>query len=214
MQKFYIYKDDLQQGPFSTDELKDMKITRDTMVWFEGAENWKKAIEVESLKEILKSFPPPILTNPTQFPPQYVDLKPNNNDKSTIDTKPKKKKTTLIIVVVALILVGGLGTFIFTNQLAKQAEIQRQLDEHREAEQAEIQRQLDEQRQEELKILKYNYDQAVTNLRASQINLNEIQQFKFLRTASEKQQQVQNQLETIRSLENEVERLEKEIDKY
>ena len=62
--------------------------------------------------------------------------------------------------------------------------------------------------------MKYEYDQAVTTLRAAKIRLNEIQQFQLLRTASEKQQQVQAQLESIRSWENEVDRLKKEIDKY
>lgn len=227
MQKFYIHKDDQQQGPFSTDELKDLKITRDTMVWFEGADNWKKAIEVDDLKEIFKSVPPPIQTNPPVIPPPLVDKKTKEESKPTVDTKPKKKNTTLIIVVV-LLLVGGLGTFIFINQQAKQAEIQRQLEEQnikiQEQEKIEAARLAEEerqkraanaaQRQAELESLKYDYDQAVTNLRAEKIRLNEIQQFELLRTASEKQQQVQRQLETIRSWENEVDRLQKEINKY
>ena len=227
MQKFYIHKDDQQQGPFSTDELKDLKITRDTMVWFEGADNWKKAIEVDDLKEIFKSVPPPIQTNPPVIPPPLVDKKTKEESKPTVDTKPKKKNTTLIIVVV-LLLVGGLGTFIFINQQAKQAEIQRQLEEQnikiQEQEKIEAARLAEEerqkraanaaQRQAELESLKYDYDQAVTNLRAEKIRLNEMQQFELLRTASEKQQQVQRQLETIRSWENEVDRLQKEINKY
>jgi hypothetical protein len=55
MQKFYIHRDNQQQGPFLKDELKDLKITCDTMVWFEGADNWIKAIEVEDLILKLKS---------------------------------------------------------------------------------------------------------------------------------------------------------------
>jgi len=199
MQKFYIHKDDKQQGPFSTDELKDQKISRDTMVWFEGADNWKKAIEVDDLKEIFKSIPPPLQTNSPVIPPPLVDNKPKEVSKQTVDEKPTKKKTTLIIVVVAVLLVGGLGTFIYTNQQAKQVEIQRQIEE---------------QRQAELESLKYEYDNSVTTLRAAKIRLNEIQQFQLLRTASEKQQQVQAQLESIRSWENEGDRLKKEIDKY
>jgi len=235
MQKFYIHKDDKQQGPFSTDELKDQKISRDTMVWFEGADNWKKAIEVDDLKEICKSIPPPLQTNSPVIPPPLVDNKPKEVSKPTVDEKPTKKKTTLIIVVVAVLLVGGLGTFIYTNQQAKQVEIQRQIEEQRkvlEEQNTKIQEQADieaarlaeeqkqkraanaKQRQAELESLKYEYDNAVTTLRAVKIRLNEIQQFQLLRTASEKQQQVQAQLESIRSWENEVDRLKKEIDKY
>jgi hypothetical protein len=228
MQKFYIHKDDQQQGPFTTEELKDLKITRETMVWFEGADNWKKAIEVDDLKEIFKSVPPPLQTNPPLMPPPLVDNKPKEVTKPTVDEKPTKKKPTLIIVVVAILLVGGLGTFIYTNQQAKQAEIQRQLEEQnvkiQEQERIEAARLAEEerqkraanaaQRQAELESLNYDYDQAVTNLRAAKIRLDEIQQFQLLRTASEKQQQVQGQLETIRFWENEVDQLKKEIDKY
>jgi hypothetical protein len=228
MQKFYIHKDDQQQGPFTTEELKDLEITRDTMVWFEGADNWKKAIEVDDLQEIFKSVPPPLQTNPPLMPPPLVDNKPKEVTKPTVDEMPTKKKPTLIIVVVAILLVGGLGTFIYTNQQAKQAEIQRQLEEQnvkiQEQERIEAARLAEEerqkrvanaaQRQAELESLNYDYDQAVTNLRAAKIRLDEIQQFQLLRTASEKQQQVQGQLETIRSWENEVDRLKKEIDKY
>jgi uncharacterized protein HemX len=221
MQKFYIHKEDQQQGPFSTDELKNLKITRDTMVWFEGENNWKKAIEVDELQEVFKSVPPPLQTSPPLIPPPLVDNKPKEVTKSTIDEKPTKKKTTLIIVVVAIFLVGVLGTFVYTNQQAKQAEIQRQLEEQnikiQEQERIEAARLAEEERQKraaKLESLNSDYNQAVTNLRAAKIRLNEIQQFQLLRTAYEKQEQLQGQLETIRFWENEVDRLKKEIDKY
>lgn len=75
-----------------------------------------------------------------------------------------------------------------------------------EVQQAKIQEQ-------ELESLKSKYNQAITNLRAAEIDLNEIQKFQLLRTASEKQQQIQEQLQYIRSWENEVDRLKREIDK-
>lgn len=223
MQKFYIHKDDQQQGPFSTDELKNLKITRDTMVWFEGEDNWKKAIEVDALQEILKSIPPPFQTKPPVTPPPLVDNKPKEVTNPTPDKPPTKKKNTSIIVVVIL-LVGGLGISIYNNQQTKQAEIQLQLEEQNvkiqeqerieAARLAEEERQNAAQRQAELQSLNYDYDQAVTNLRAAKIRLDEIQEFQFLRTTSEKQGQVQEQLEIIRSWENEVERLKREIAKY
>jgi uncharacterized protein HemX len=234
MQKFYIHKDDQQQGPFSIDELKDLKITRDTMIWFEGADNWKKAIEVDELKEIFKTVPPPLKTNSSIIPPPLVDKTPKEIKKSIVETQPKKKNTTLIIVV-SILLLGGLGTFVYINQQNKQEEIQRQIEEQnsklqeqnakiQEQERIEAERQAEvnrkkeaankQQRAEQLASLNYQYDEAVTTLRAEKIRLNEIQGFTLLRTASEKQQQVQRQLEVIRSWENEVDRLKKEIDKY
>jgi len=224
MQKFYIHKDDQQQGPFSTDELKDLKISRDTMIWFEGAENWKKAFDVDDLKEVLKSIPPPIQTKTPVTPPPI----PKVVTKPIIDNKSNKKNTTLIIVVVAVLIVGGLGTFLYSNQQAKQAEIHRQLEEQRtkinEQEQIEAARLAEQQRQQkaanarqrqaELESLKYEHDQAVINLRAAKISLEEIQKFQLLRTPSEKEVEVQAELEIIRSWENEVDRLQKQINKY
>ncbi len=69
------------------------------------------------------------------------------------------------------------------------------------------------QRQLELESLYYELNQAITNLRAAEIRLNEIQEFRLLRTPSKKQQQIQQQLEYIMAWENEVDRLKMEIDK-
>ena len=217
MSNFYIHKDDQQQGPFSIDELKDLKITRETMVWFEGADEWKQAIEIEDLQEIFKSIPPPL-----------VDRKTEDVNKSINEGKLSRKKKGLILVVLLTLFIGGLGSYFYTIQQAKEVEMLRQIEEQKikiqELAKIEAERVAEEQnkkmaeiasqRQLELESLKYEYSQAITNLRASEIRLKEIQVFQLLRTASEKQQQIQEQLENIMAWENEVERLKKEIDKY
>ncbi len=200
MSKFHIHKDEQQQGPFTLDELRDLKITRETMVWFEGEDNWKAAVEIEELKEIFKSVPPPLHINQPEIPNPIEDKQIIEKSKSTVDISLKKKNTSLIIVIIAILVVGGIGTLLYLNQ---QAEMLRQI----EVQQAKIQ-------QQELEALKSEYNQAITNFRAAEIELNEIQKFQLLRTASEKQQQIQEQLEYIRSWENEADRLKKEIDKY
>ena len=62
--------------------------------------------------------------------------------------------------------------------------------------------------------MKYEYDQAIINLRAAKISLEEIQEFQLMRSPAEKEQEVQAELEIIRSWENEIDRLQKQIDKY
>jgi hypothetical protein len=229
MSQFYIHIDDEQKGPFSLEELKAQQITRDTMVWFEGADNWKKAGEVAELKEIFTAIPPPLQKGPLVVPPPLVGNKnikagkPTDGEKTT-----KKSKMTLVVVLAALVLVGVVGVIVYSKQQGVQPGIQRQIEEQnaRIQQQADIEaaRSAEEEkqkeaanaarRQAELQNLKYEYDQAVVNLRAAKIRLNEIQQFQLLRTASEKQQQVQAQLESIRAWENEVERLRSEMNKY
>jgi hypothetical protein len=120
MSKFFIHKDDQQQGPFTTDELKDLKIRRETMVWFEGADDWKKAIEIEELKEIFKSIPPPL-----------IDIKTEDETKPTSEAKSPSKNNEMIVVILAVLLVGGLGYYIYTNEQAKQVEMLRQIEEQK-----------------------------------------------------------------------------------
>ena len=199
MSKFFIHKDDQQQGPFTSDELKDLKITRETLVWFEGAEDWKKAVEIEELQEVFKGVPPPLQINRPEMPTPNEDNQIKEKSKSIVEISLKKKNTSLIIIIIAVLIVGSVGTLLYLNQ---QAEMHRQI----EVQQAKIQ-------QQELESLKSKYNQAITNLRTAEIDLNEIQKFQLLRTPSEKQQQIQEQLEYIRSWENEVDRLKMEIDK-
>lgn len=199
MSKFHIHKDEQQQGPFTLDELRNLKITRETMVWFEGADDWKKAIEIEELQEIFKGVPPPLHINQPEIPNPIEDKQIIEKSKSTVDISLKKKNKSLIIIIIAFLVVGSIGTLLYLNQ---QAEMHRQI----EVQQAKIQ-------QQELESLNSKYNQAITNLRAAEIDLNEIQKFQLLRTASEKQQQIEEQLQYIRSWENEVDRLKREIDK-
>ena len=226
MSKFFIHKDEQQQGPFTTDELKDIKITRETMVWFEGEEDWKKAVEIEELQEILKSIPPPL-----------VDKKIEDVKKSIDIGKPSRKKKGLTLAVFVVFLIGAIGTYWYIIQQTKQVEMLRQIEEQKikiqELEVIKADRLAEEQKQKKLaeeqkqkidaialqRQLKleslYNeLNQAITNLRAAEIQLNEIQKFRLLRNASKKQQQIHQQLEYIMAWENEVDRLKMEIDKY
>lgn len=221
MQKFYIHKDNQQLGPFSIVELRDLNITRDTMVWYEGAENWKKAIEIEELKEIFKSIPPPLETSKSSSPPPLNNNIANEERKVVEEKKIEKKGSKMLFGIIAFILAIGIGAMVYSNQQAKSSEIQRQLDEQRikiqEQENIEAARIAEEERikrEAELEALNYEYNQAIIKLKAANIHLEDIKKFKLLRTASEKQAEVESQLEVIRSWEMEVDRLKKEIQKY
>ena len=58
MKKFYIIKNEIQEGAFSVEELKSLNIKNDTPIWYEGIENWTTAEKVEELKFLLKVNPP------------------------------------------------------------------------------------------------------------------------------------------------------------
>ncbi len=59
--KKYFYSDGTNNfGPFTIEELKEKKITRETKVWFQELGEWKPAGIVPEMDEIFKLVPPPI----------------------------------------------------------------------------------------------------------------------------------------------------------
>lgn len=60
MEEYYFSDGENQFGPFTLDELKNQKITKDSLIWYEGLDNWIKANEIENLKTLFKATPPPL----------------------------------------------------------------------------------------------------------------------------------------------------------
>ena len=62
---FYVAVNGKKTGPFDTDKLLKMarkgKISRNSLVWKEGMEEWKKANEVEELATIISTIPPDLV---------------------------------------------------------------------------------------------------------------------------------------------------------
>src|SRR5436190_22096822 len=59
-QTFFIADKHTQTGPFTLDEMEQLYLTRETIVWTEGFDNWTKAGEISLLKDIVRLAPPPI----------------------------------------------------------------------------------------------------------------------------------------------------------
>jgi hypothetical protein len=59
MSKFYLHENGEQSGPFSIEDLQSKNLLPDTHVWTEGMSEWRKASEVEELRELLNKIPPP-----------------------------------------------------------------------------------------------------------------------------------------------------------
>ncbi|MBK7805035.1 MAG: DUF4339 domain-containing protein [Saprospiraceae bacterium] len=59
--KKYFYSDGKEKyGPLSLDELKQEGISKQTLVWFEGLDDWTPVGELDEMKPILELQPPPI----------------------------------------------------------------------------------------------------------------------------------------------------------
>lgn len=62
MIKYYYSLDGQQLGPVTIEELKTIGITKDTLVWKNGMDDWKAARLVEELDFIFEPTPPPLQT--------------------------------------------------------------------------------------------------------------------------------------------------------
>lgn len=103
MKKYYYSEEDKQIGPLTFEELKDKKISKETMVWYEGLDNWTKANELNELKDFFKSIPPPLNINKQTPPP--IPKTPTHEPDNTPTDKPKKSKKKLVIGAIAAIAI-------------------------------------------------------------------------------------------------------------
>lgn len=106
MKNYYLHDGKEQHGPYNEEELKQKAIGRDTLVWTEGMEDWKKAGELEDLKAFFAAIPPPLKS--VEPPPFKKD---NKEDGAGI----VKKYKVLVISVLTLMLVVGVAMFMYNK---------------------------------------------------------------------------------------------------
>ena len=95
MKNYFIQIDNSQQGPFNFEDLKSKQISKDTFVWLEGIEDWKKAGEIEELKQLFISSTPPPFKQTVKNPPPFQKSKtpPPFSKKSNIPPPISKTLT-------------------------------------------------------------------------------------------------------------------------
>jgi len=60
LRNYFYLEGDKQIGPFTFENLKNENIKKETLIWFEGLDDWKLANDIKELDEILELNPPPI----------------------------------------------------------------------------------------------------------------------------------------------------------
>lgn len=62
MKEYYCYKNGKPHGPFTLNELVEMQLSGDSLLWYPGLKNWKKLKEIPELKNLITSqdLTPPI----------------------------------------------------------------------------------------------------------------------------------------------------------
>lgn len=224
MSIYFLHIDGRQVGPYSKEELQQIRISRDTMIWFEGQEQWQEAGTVDALADLFRNQPPPFKKKQGDVPvhPNPIQSEAPVRNKAT----GKLKSSTLAgIIIGSVIFLLGIY-MVYNNQegkvqaLQQELEIkQKELHELRELMQArelahqeeEAKRIAEEERTKQLQKLTFRYNQAVDKVEEAKLKLEKIKEFHFLRTFSEKEEQINTQLDIIKSWENEVIRLKAQL---
>ena len=227
MKTYYIHNGTENSGPFTLEELRAKKITKTTLVWFEGMDEWKYAGDIDELKSILAVIPPPL----KNIPPL-----PKEEKEVASQTIFGLEKSTFFLTFGILILI--IGTLIFNNyqenrsldfeQKNRQTEFHNQQMEQQQKEideqkiQTEIQNKIDaekiaRERKDSInnrlfeikKILAINN----TNLEDDKNKLADAKDFKLLRTTNERDEEINLIENEIIHWQNEIKKLENEANR-
>ena len=139
MKKYFYAENDKKVGPLSLEELSTSDVNKDTLVWFQGLEDWTPMSEIEELKSVLEIKPPPIPIVPPPVPEVMLNLETpkdippplsnQNNPESTSFSKPLKFFLIIIVVFIASAIGTSLGTWSFeSNEKTAQKKINEQDD--------------------------------------------------------------------------------------
>ena len=115
--KEYFYTDGVvKYGPFTLEELKQQKITRETKIWYYGLENWTKLADIDGLKAITNSLPPPVKSN-AGIVEKHDEIPNEKNIQISPSKNRRKPKRVFLISLVSLLVL-----FIVFLVLKKQSQ--------------------------------------------------------------------------------------------
>jgi hypothetical protein len=119
MNNYFIHINGTEQGPFTFEALKSMNIDRNTMVWYNGLDQWVKAEQVEELKPLFEMTPPKLVT-PPPFPGTQVTenvVPPIYTNMPLPQNRPVRSQNNMKYWPIGFIvlLLGGFGVWYFTQ---------------------------------------------------------------------------------------------------
>lgn len=234
MNSYYIHNGSESSGPFSMLELKAKSIIKTTPVWCEGMQDWKYAADVPELQSLFKLVPPPISSLQAAMieQPEIQDELEQEDSKSKIIGVDK---TLFFIIAILLVLV--ISTFIFTffqdsrsneleqiNSVTEKDNLQFKIQEKRieeqkilliEQEKLEIERASREKKlilNNNLIEIQENLFVKVSALNQAKDKLTQSQDFQFLRSATERETEINSIQNEIKNINNEIIQLKSEMD--
>ena len=120
MKKYFYAKNDNKYGPFSLEELKNEDITKDTLIWFEGLEDWAPAKDIDEMRPFLELMPPPI-KNDIEHDEEFKAGEVNIDEVELHDPLvPQKEKAHIYWIILGFVfctLGGIIGTAFALNYI-------------------------------------------------------------------------------------------------
>jgi hypothetical protein len=231
MKKYFLHDGEKNIGPFTINELKDKKITKETPIWYEGLEDWTTAGEVEDLNSIfLLNSPtiPPIKKTPP--PIKKVD---NEEQNQTIFGLKKNLLYPIsgIIILIVISLIFNLvqenkkekinNQNIITERENQQYIIQQQEIEAQKKIIAEKERQEAKRialaKKQKLNEKKIEIEETIADfsnrLKEEEKNLVKAKAFQLFRTAAERKEDISLAESNIEHWKGEIQKLQEEIRK-
>lgn len=103
---YYVIENNIQSEAISFDQLKDKKISEDTLVWRNGLTDWTKAKDLKELHNIILFSPPPIpsVNNSTTFI-EEKNHQVNENKILTKDVQTQEDRSYLFIKVFLVLVI-------------------------------------------------------------------------------------------------------------
>jgi hypothetical protein len=112
MKKYFTHDGKEQNGPFNINELRELKIDKESAIWYEGLSEWTIAGNVDELKEIFTKTPPPFEKKITPPPIQKQSISFSEENSA----KNKEKSSSSFATRLLLILIIGVVIIYFISQ--------------------------------------------------------------------------------------------------
>jgi hypothetical protein len=113
--KKYFYTNGVDKiGPFTYEELKEQNLSRETMLWFYGLDNWKPLSEIEELNSLTNSIPPLLKFSEIINTDNSNNIKKDFIEKVITAKNPKSRKKSKTLLIIAAVL----GVIIFVGYIS------------------------------------------------------------------------------------------------
>ncbi|NOS90950.1 MAG: DUF4339 domain-containing protein [Cyclobacteriaceae bacterium] len=118
--KYYIHNGINHQGPLTLDELKEIDITSNTLIWYLGLSEWTPVQRIPELHHLIKRVIPPVLGVDKDKQVQLYQLPIINKALSQVPEKKNHKRNSLVILLsfIGLVIIFSI-TFVFLKESFK-----------------------------------------------------------------------------------------------